>query len=63
MSGKLGDKIDDDKNGDTLSADEMTRYRRIAARENFLAQDTTYIVIATKEANVRWMHPQWTAHA
>ena len=38
LSGKLGDKIDDDV-GDTLSADKVTRCRRIAARANFVAQD------------------------
>ena len=33
-----------------LSADEVTRYRRIAARANFLAPDRMDIAYATKEA-------------
>ena len=42
LSGKVGCKLDDD-DGDTLSSDEVTRYSRIAARANFLAQDRTDI--------------------
>ena len=53
LSGNLGGKIDDDDDGDALSADEVTRYRRIAARLNFLAQDRINIVFATKEATRR----------
>ena len=48
--GKLGSKSDDDDNGDRLSADEVTRYKRIAARANFFAQDRMDISFATKEA-------------
>ena len=36
-SGKLGIKKDNDDKDDALSADEVTRYRTIAARANFLA--------------------------
>ena len=57
LSGKLGGKIDDDDNGDTLSADEVTRYRRIAARANFSAQDRMDIAFATKEATKRLTSP------
>ena len=54
FSGKLGCKLDDDDNGDTLSADEVTRCRRIAARANFLAQA---IAFAAKEATWRMTAP------
>ena len=57
LSGKLRDKIDDDNNGDTLSAEEVTRYRRIAARANFLEQDRMDIAFATKEATRRETSP------
>ena len=57
LSGKLGDKIDDGNNGNTLSADEMTRYRRTAARANFLAQDRVDIAFATKKAPRRMTSP------
>ena len=57
MSGKLGGKIDDDDNGDTLSADEVTRCRRTAARATFLAQGRLDIACATKEATRRMMSP------
>ena len=53
----MGDKIDDDNNGDTLNADEVTRYRTIAARANFLAQDRMDIALATKEATRRMTSP------
>ena len=39
VSGKLGSKMNDDDKDAALSADAVTRYRRIAARANFLAQD------------------------
>ena len=39
VSGKLGSKMNDDDKDEARSADEVTRYRRIAARANFLAQD------------------------
>ena len=39
MSGKLESKMNDDDKDEALIADEVTRYRRIAARANFLAQD------------------------
>ena len=48
LSGKLGCKLDND-DGDTLSSHEVTRYRRIAARANFLAQDRVDITFDTKE--------------
>ena len=57
MSGKLGDNIDNGSNGNTSSADEITRYRRIAARANFLAQDRMDIAFATKEATRRMTPP------
>ena len=47
---------DDDKDG-ALSAFETTRYRRIAARANFLAQDRMDIASATKEATRRMTAP------
>ena len=39
VSGKLGSKMNDDDKDEALSADAATRYGRIAARANFLAQD------------------------
>ena len=57
LSGKLGGKIDNGSNGNTLSADEMTRYRRIAARVNFLAHDKMDVAFATKEATRRMTSP------
>ena len=48
---------DDDDNGDTLSADEVTRYRRIATRANFVAHDRMDIAFATKEATERMTSP------
>ena len=53
LSGKLGSKADDDDRNNALSADEVTRYRRIAARANFLAQDRMDIAYATKESTRR----------
>ena len=55
LSGQLRGKTDDD-NGETLCADEVTRYRRIVARANFLALDRIYIAFATKEATRRVAH-------
>ena len=43
----MGDKIDNGSNGNTLSADEMTRYRRIVSRANFLVQDRMDVAFAT----------------
>ena len=40
-----------------LSADEVTRYRRIAARANFLAQDRMDIAYAAKEVTRRMTAP------
>ena len=57
MSGKLGDNIDNGSYGNPLRADEITRYRRIAARANFLAQDRMDIAFATKEATRRMTPP------
>ena len=57
LSGKLESKSDDDDNSDTLSADEVTRYRRIAARAKFFAQDRMDIAFATKEATRRMTSP------
>ena len=48
LSGKLGDKIDGDNDGDMLSPGEVTRYRRIPAGANLLAQDRMDIVFAAK---------------
>ena len=58
LSGKLEGKFDDDDDsGHTLSADEVTRCRRTAARLNFLAQDRMDIAFATKEATRRMPSP------
>ena len=57
LSGKLGSKTDNDDKEDALSADEVTRYRRVAARANFLAQDRMDISYATKEATRRMTVP------
>ena len=56
MSGKMGGKIDDD-NGDALSADEVMRHRRFAARANFWAHDRMDIAFATEEAAGRMTSP------
>ena len=40
-----------------MSADEVTRYRRIASRANFLAQDRMDIAFARKEATRRMTSP------
>ena len=56
LSSKLGGKPDDDS-GDTLSADEVTRCRRIAARADLLAQDRMDIAFATKEATRKMTSP------
>ena len=55
LSGKLGCSLDND-DGDTLSSHEVTRYKRIAARANFLAQDRVDITFATKEATNDGIH-------
>ena len=57
LSAKLGSKMNDDENDEALSAEEMTRFRRIAARANFLAQDKMDIAYATKEATRRMTAP------
>ena len=57
LSGKLGSKTDDDDRNDALSVDEVTRCRRIAARANFLAQDSMDIAYGTKEATRRMTAP------
>ena len=49
--------MNDDDKDEALSADEVTRYRRIAARANFLAQDMMDIAYATKEATRRMTAP------
>ena len=56
-SGKLGSKPDNDDKEDALSAGEVTRYKRIAARANFLAQDRMDIAYASKEATRRMIVP------
>ena len=45
--------MDDDDEDDALSADEVTRYRRIAARANCSTQDRMDIAYAAKEATRR----------
>ena len=50
LSAKLGSKTDDVDKEDALSEDEVTRYKRVAARANFLAQDRMDVAYAAKEA-------------
>ena len=50
LSGKLGDKIGNGSNGSTLSAE---RYKRVAAKASFLAQDRMDIVRRWKGGRVR----------
>ena len=57
LSGKLGSKTDNVDKEDALSEDEVTRYRRIAAWANFLAQDRMDIAYAAKEATRRMTAP------
>ena len=49
--------MNDDDNDEALSAHDVTRYKRIAARANFLAQDRMDIAYATKEATRRMTVP------
>ena len=56
LSGQLGCKLDNDNN-DTLSSDEVTRFRRIAARANFQAQDRVDIAFSTEERTRRVTAP------
>ena len=46
-----------DDDGDTLSSDDVTRYRRIAARSHFLAQDRMDTAFPTEEATRRMTAP------
>ena len=50
---QIGCKLDDADNGDTLSGDEVTTFRRIAAMANFLTQDSVDIAFAKKKATRR----------
>ena len=54
--------MNDDDKDEVLSADEVTRYRRIAPRTNFCAQDRLDIAYATKEATRRMTAPTTDEH-
>ena len=54
--GELGCKLNGE-DGDASSPDEVTRYRRIAASANFLAQDRMDIAFASKAATRRMTAP------